>query len=87
MPYNKITFAYVRVKELNMNKILLKLMKPFIRGFVLKELADDKNKEIVLSYLTDKISIPKLTKAEEKKMFDQIYEALEVNIKSIIERI
>jgi hypothetical protein len=70
-----------------MNKILLKMMKPLIRGFVLKELADDKNKELVLKYLTDKISIPKLTVKEELKMFDQIYEAVEENVKNIIERI
>ncbi len=68
-------------------KALLKLFKGPIKKWVIKELEKDELKTLAISTLNEKLDLPKLSEAEEKKLLDAIYDASVEAVATAIERI
>lgn len=68
-------------------KFLLKLFKPIIQRTLLKELEKQENKASLVKLANDKLDIPKMTEAEEKKFFEDQYDVLKEGLKLILSRI
>lgn len=65
----------------------LKLLKPFIKRYITKKLADEDMQNTAIGIINEKIDIPKLTEKQEEKLLNQIYDALEEALIEIIDQI
>jgi len=68
-------------------KVLIKMFKPLIKKVLRKELEKQDNQDLVVGIINEKLDIPKLTEAEEKKLLDQVYDAVEESALTLIDRI
>ena len=66
---------------------LIKLLKPFIKRRVIKELENKDNKKSLVEAVNHKIDLPKLTEEEEHKLYSQLYDLLKDHITLVIDRI
>ena len=69
------------------SNFLIKLLKPFIKKRVIKELANEDNKKALVDAVNLKIDLPKLTEEEERKLYSQLYDLLKDHIILVIDRI
>ena len=58
-----------------MNKIVFKMVKPFIKSFLKKEISNEAYQTMIVDRIMEKVDLPKLTKAQEKKFMNSIYDA------------
>lgn len=68
-----------------LTNLAVKMVKPMAKRFA-KNLIKD-NQTLIIEQLKKKVDIPKLTTAEEGKMWNQIYDNLEEAADLIIDRI
>ena len=61
---------------------LIKLILPFVKKFILKELTKESNKTFVINKLNSLIDIPELTETQEAELIQKMYEALSILVKS-----
>lgn len=60
-----------------MKKWLFKMLKPFIKKIVSKQLENEEYQKIIIQKINDKIDIPKVDEETEAKTFNQIYDAIQ----------
>jgi len=58
-----------------MNKLVFKLVKPFVKSFLKKEISNEAYQTMITDRIMAKVDLPKLTKAQEKKFLDSVYDA------------
>ena len=51
------------------------MLKPLIKAFVKKEIENEEYQKVFTEKVLEKVDLPKLTKAQEKKFLDSIYDA------------
>lgn len=68
-------------------KLFIRMLKPLIKRYLRKALEEDGNQTYLVDLANSKVDIPKLTEEEEKKLLDQIYEALTESAVTFIDRI
>ena len=58
-----------------MNKFVAKMIMPFVKGFIVKQIKDEEFQKEFVKGLLEKVDLPNLTKAQEKKFVNQVYDA------------
>jgi hypothetical protein len=58
-----------------MNKFVFKLVKPFVKSYLKKEISNEAYQIMITDKIMEKIDLPKLTKAQKKKFLDSVYDA------------
>ena len=68
-----------------LRRYLVTIVRPFVKR-ALKDAVADYQDELV-EFLKEKIDVPKLTEAEEQKLWNSIYDALEPTMLKVIDRV
>lgn len=70
-----------------MKKWLLKLVKPLIKKQVVEYIEDENNQVKYVRLLNEKVDLPNMDEEAEKKLLDQLYDALQIATVDMIEEI
>jgi len=70
-----------------MNKLVFKMIKPFVKSFLKKEIANEAYQVMITDRIMSKVDLPKLTKAQEKKFLDSVYDASQELLLEYIENL
>jgi hypothetical protein len=70
-----------------MNKLVFKMVRPFIKSFLKKEITNEAYQCMITDKILEKVDLPKLTKAQEKKFLDSVYDASQELLLEYIESI
>jgi len=68
-------------------KAIVKLLKPLILTVLKKELQKQETRNLVITFINNKLDLPKLNEEEEKRLFEQVYDAVAESLELILERI
>ena len=67
--------------------ILIKLIKPFIKKAIKRELENKDSRDRLVALVNAKVDLPKLNEQEEAKLLEQLYIVLGENALMIVDRI
>jgi len=65
-------------------KLLIKLLLPLIKNYLLAELTKDENRTFVITKLSQHIDIPNLSEVDEKQVIENIYNSLTILLESYL---
>ncbi len=55
---------------------IVKFLLPFVKTYLLKELAKEENRTFVVAKLNQHVDLPNMTEEEEKVVIDKIYDSI-----------
>lgn len=55
--------------------ILAKMVLPLVKGFIIKQLKDEEFQTQLVTKITEKVDFPKVTKDQETKFINEVYDA------------
>lgn len=70
-----------------MQKFLFNLIKPFVKKEIIKYINNEDNQKKYVKLLNDKVDLPNMDEEAEKRLIDQLYDALQVATIDMIEEI
>jgi len=79
--------AAAEAAERNSMNYLITLVKPLIKKGLKMLILKDNFRQMVISHINSKVQLPKLDKAQEERLINQIYVALQEAILEIIAKL
>lgn len=70
-----------------MKKFFIKLAKPFFKKSIIEYVESDYYQQEVIKLVNEKVDLPNMTEEAEEKIYNQIYDTLQIAIVDMIEEI